>query len=264
MRAAGICSQHKLRGFFQIHRLFLQHVITDSRARQQVNALIGRFAAGQEALPAMQHKRHCPNLGEWLMLLTVSANWKWSDVAAAYCAESARRNVRWYLRQRPELARADLQHGKRAQLVFESTRVSRGLLCFTLHFLDIIERTKRSVRLGAVDGSDATLPTLLHVARCYDRRLGNPQPGTAADLQKAWREIVAIESWAEYYARIRLPCPSLSDLEVELHAAVAQSRIAGYHEENAHNKGTGTGTGKGTGRGKGKGKGKGKGQGRSW
>ena len=33
----------------------------------------GRFAAGQEALPAAHHKRIIPNLGEWLMLLTVSA-----------------------------------------------------------------------------------------------------------------------------------------------------------------------------------------------
>ena len=37
----------------------------------------------------------CPNLGEWLVLLSVCPTVTWADAAGAYLGESAARNVRW-------------------------------------------------------------------------------------------------------------------------------------------------------------------------
>ena len=65
------------------------------------------------------------------------------------------------------------------------------------------------------------------MARAYDRRLGNPPSGAAAMLQQAWRQITAIDCWAEYYA-VGVPAPA--DLEAALRAAVEGSLKAGYHE----------------------------------
>jgi hypothetical protein len=57
----------------------------------------------------------------------------WADAAGPYLAESSARNVRWYLRDHPELAktvpdeRVDMSRGEK---VFAATEVSRSLLCF--------------------------------------------------------------------------------------------------------------------------------------
>ena len=77
-------------------------------------------------------------------------------------------------------------------------------------------------------------------------------------LQQAWRQITAIDCWAEYYA-VGVPAPA--DLEAALRAAVEGSLKAGYHEPPLEGGGKGRGKG-GKERGKG-GKGGAKGGGRS-
>eukprot|EP01046_Picozoa_sp_COSAG06_P033561 COSAG06_NODE_3432_length_5355_cov_9.890982_6_plen_624_part_00 len=227
-----------LNGFCQLHRLFLHLIDTHPRLKALVDRRLHDFVNGETS------KDSCPNLGEWLVLLSVSEAFTWEEVAPRYLKESSARNVRWYARGKPALVSGELlAPATRAAMVFESTRVSRGLLCFSVFFLRTVARPPNH--------------TLAQVSRDLDRRLGQPAPQTLEALQAAAVQIRAISSWAEYFSWIRQPEPHAADLDEQLRAAVQASADKGYHRPAARDKGGHRGRRRGGGGGRGGGFGRG-------
>ena len=216
---AGAKSLRLLNGFCQIHRLFLHLLDTDAALRDLVECRLRNFI-----LDGATAKNECPNLGEWLVLLAVSDSFSWEEASGRYLDESAARNVRWYGRDHPQLIATTSTDGlalvsdkQRCATVFDATRVSRGLLCFSIFFLQNVARPAGR--------------SLAQVARDLDRRMGQPAPECLARLQDAARRIDKIASWEQYYAWIGCPAPSSeSELAATLRVAVTSSLARGYHQ----------------------------------
>ena len=124
----------------------------------------------------------------------------------------------------------------RSAMVFDSTRVSRGLLCFSVFFLHTVARPPNR--------------TLAQVSRDLDCRMGQPAPQTLEALQAAAGQIRSISSWTEYFRWIGQPEPDVAALDDQLRASVQTSLERGYHYPPvAKDKGRHRGRGRGGGRG---------------
>ena len=208
---SGAKSLRLLNGFCQLHRLFLHLIDTDAALRALVDHRLRSFVNGATS------KKDCPNLGEWLVLLSVSEAFEWDQVATHYLAESGARNVRWYGRDHPQLISDTLHttNKMRCDLVFDATRVSRGLLCFSVFFLRTIARPSGR--------------SLAQVSRDLDRRLGQPAPLSLEALQEAAGRIAKIGTWSEHFEWIDRPVLGEDQLGKVLLQAVASSLRLGYH-----------------------------------
>jgi hypothetical protein len=94
--------------------------------------------------PLFRSKAHTPDLGEWLVHLTLSrASWK--DAAEQFLGELFVRNARWILQDAPHLATIDTrQRNTESALMIDDafihTLVSRRLVMFQVYFLKNIGR----------------------------------------------------------------------------------------------------------------------------
>jgi len=73
-----------LEGYCWFHRWFLEYVTKSISVKNAVNSRIASFIQD----PANRTKKQTPSLGEWICLLSVSDQYKWSDISAAYINES--------------------------------------------------------------------------------------------------------------------------------------------------------------------------------
>ena len=202
MKGEAHASSTLLKGYCQFHRLLLHFVINDAEVRKLVQRRIHGFLA----TPSAREKRVCPNLGEWLVLLSVCPTVTWVQASAAYLAESQARNVRWFLGDYPEMGNteADPQvDATREEKVFAATDVSRSLLCFQVFFIRHL--APRAVEGGA-DACDAdVVASLVERAGRYDRRAGLPSVRVEEGLQQAWKSIRSdLKSWDAYFGWLGL------------------------------------------------------------
>lgn len=104
------------------------------------NEAVDKFLAS----PAFRSKAHTPDLGEWLVNLTLSTA-GWEGVAEQFLGELFVRNVRWILQDAPHLAHIHTGRGggQSALMIddsFTCTLVSRRLVMFQVYFLKNIGR----------------------------------------------------------------------------------------------------------------------------
>jgi len=158
-------------------------------------------------------KNGVPNLGDWLILLTIS-HYSWNDVSREFVEECDARNVFWYVQgtrfnpgKHRELADVT-KNNDRVRKVFNVTQISRNLVCFQTRFLESLDR----VNLGE-----------------FDERFGVVQDDLKNELKGIYNDIVKIKDWNGYFEWNRMPKLSVTDREEQLVQAVKLSEQKGYH-----------------------------------
>jgi len=229
-------TEETVSGLCQVHRLLLELVERDDSVGELVDDELIRFRDGQI------DKRECPNLGEQLVLLTLSDAVCWADIAQKFVAENHCRNVRWRKPNESE---------------FESAKFSRQIVSASVGFALTFGRAKRREQNAL-----------------YGERLGSCTPEEMAEMQERW---VAIKrmcepdgSWLDYCAILQNPralgwtrgpqafASEVVDRELREALELARKRGAGHLPA-----GGGRGGGRGSGRGGGsRGGGRGGGRGR--
>jgi len=165
-------------------------------------------------------KKTTPNLGEFLVFLTIS-DLRWSVIAIEFLKEMFDRNVRWLIDPKhgghPELAktgdRNDTQHRLRAS--FDGSKTSLRLLMFQVYFLEKIGRP----------------PNILppSIVKEYDSRFGRPTSQMCVALQQHCKRILSTNNWPEFFKLVSIQQPSPQLLDGLLRDAIQNSRQKGYH-----------------------------------
>ncbi|XP_076436987.1 uncharacterized protein LOC143276386 [Babylonia areolata] len=126
-------SDNSLTGYFALHRLLLWALDTYPKLQSLVESRLQEFIDDA----SLRTKSACPHIGEWLMLLSASQKYRWSEASEAYLYESFRRNVMWFVKDDAKLGYLDTAADYRLQHTFTRTEVSRKILAFQVLFLDI-------------------------------------------------------------------------------------------------------------------------------
>jgi len=162
-----------------------------------------------------------PDLGELLVLLCLSSNYRWENVAKEFLSESFDRNVLWLLDKRsgdhPELCYLESYPVStyRMEVSFKSTLVSRRLLMFQVAFLKLVGRPAGK--------------TLGDILNGYRGSYGMPSQPAINKLHQTCKDIFAIQNWNEFYSALGLPTPSAEEITSALREAVRRSEAKGYH-----------------------------------
>lgn len=135
------------------------------------NEAVDKFLAS----PAFRSKAHTPDLGEWLVNLTLSTA-SWEDVAEQFLGELFVRNVRWILQDAPHLAHVHTGRdgGQSALMIddaFTCTLVSRRLVMFQVYFLKNIGRPNNQ---SMSSSSSLSLPLKKDLTNNHVRLAGQP------------------------------------------------------------------------------------------
>ena len=218
-----------LRGYCQLHRLFVALVQHLPKLAQEVHHRLRSFISDSE----MRSKSECPNLGELLPLLSVCEEVGWLDIVQPLMEESFARSVLWACRDVPELAAIakksgakitqDLQKMTRSgaadtdmlNKIFTACSVSRRLYSFHCCFLRLVAHPH-----GA---------KLAEIARCYDRTLGTPPRHMRSKMAALLGQIEAAKTWPEYFDSVCLRRVSPETLQSMWLRSVRSSLSAGYH-----------------------------------
>jgi len=156
-------------------------------------------------------KSVCPNLGELLVMLTISHT-SWEELAPYFVVETMTRNVKWMLEAHPELYYLeDFESKYRVRTTLDASRTSQRLVMFQVYFLRTIGRP---------------MPWQDVLAR-YNLTFGRPPTKVFRALHTTCKQILQIKSSAEYFDRLGVSPPT--DLCGVMRAAVRNSAWAGYH-----------------------------------
>jgi stress response protein SCP2 len=207
-------SDRALDGYFLIWRLL--------RASVEIYGLEGEVRRQLEAFkaaPANRTKTEVPSLGDFLPLLGAggSPELAWQALAQSVLEETFDRNVLWACRDNPQFARPDrnvLGQGAdmdRLQATFTSTKVSKRLLMFHALFLELV-------------GKQSSV----------DLFFGHPPHHLRQTFKTAVAKILACETWPEFFAACRRPCPGPAALTNILKQAVKNSRWKNYHSDTTN------------------------------
>lgn len=148
-------SERALRGYFAFHRLFLW-ACEQYKLVPKINTKLEDFIKN----PGARSKANTPNIGDWLTYLSVSPNFGWEHASIAYLKENMLRNVMWYLKEQPNLAKTDdaAVNARRFEDTFRLTKVSRDLLAFQVLFLDIAKPKDLSLQQVFFFSPPITIP----------------------------------------------------------------------------------------------------------
>ena len=239
-------SELAIDGYVNFHHLLLRCSIHFPQIRAEAQRRVTAFIGSDEH----RHKDHCPDLGRFLVCLTLSRE-GWEEIKYAYLKESFARQVRWLLKKMPRLEITTPPHCadplRRQQQTLEAASTGLRLTCFQVAFLDIAGRPA-----GTAGPED--------VAAAYDKRLGKPTVLQRRQLQSRAKGILALRSWPEFFQLTRAPVAGSKQLHGLLVQSIAASAEKGYHHGRRGGKGGGKGGGGGMGGGKSGGKGGGKGR----
>lgn len=86
--------------------------------------------------PKYRYKNQCPDLGEWLVLLTLT-NVPWTSVAIPFLQECFIRNVRWALRRSPQLKDTTMEAPERLRRTWRASLTSMRLIMFQGMFMNV-------------------------------------------------------------------------------------------------------------------------------
>lgn len=208
-------SEAALNAYCMLHHLLLCLANDDPSIVDLANKRVDSFLDDA----ANRVKSSCPNLGEWLVLLTLCTKRTWADAALPFLLEVFDRNVRWNLRSHPHLARADLAVTDRLKTTFEASTTSLRLIMFQAYF----------GRVAAGPGS-----TRARLKQAYDARLGQASQEQRTQLVTAAKGIMGVTAWPQFFAAVQVATPSPVKLASILTQAHARSLTKGYHSAPRH------------------------------
>lgn len=197
-------SDNSLNGYFALHRLFLWALETYPSLSKIVDDRLKEFIADE----SNRTKKACPHIGEWLMLLSGSWKYRWSDAADAYLSESWRRQVMWYVKDDSKLGMLDTPMDYRLAQTLERTAVSRKLLAFQVLFLDIAMPKGKSMK---------------ELIQRYDVNLGFPTPDMVTQMKASVDTINNMVSFKDWYKVLGLKPPGDKEIYDRLVKAVEYS-----------------------------------------
>ena len=211
-------SDAALQAYCAYHHILLVCAQRYPQITQIAEDRVQRFIAAASTPRRSDLKVVCPNLGELLVLLTVSSS-SWADLAPAFMVEAMARNVRWTLQDYPELYYLeDFDSSYRVRSTLNATRTSQRLLMFQVYFLQQIGRP-RNEPWGSV-------------LQRYNASFGRPPPQVARALFSTCHAILAVTSSSAFFQRLGVAAPT--QLCEVMRAAVRNSAWAGYHRERWH------------------------------
>jgi len=226
-------SERALYGYFSYHRLFLW-ALDEYKLTGAINDRLEKFIKD----PTQRLKKHTPNVGEWLALISVSGKFNWKDAASAYVGENHLRNVMWYLKEQPALSDTRQKGQSRLDDTFRLTKVSRDLLAFQVLFLEIAKPPQLNKK---------------QIEERYDNNFGMPTPDMEKAMKEAVKKIKAVKDYKEWYAIIGLPYPD-NFADVLCNVVETAANTQGYnHSGGGGGRGGGGGGRGGGGRGRGRG-----------
>merc|ERR1712183_1095073 len=133
--------------------------------------------------------------------------------------EAFDRNVRWLIQKCTALGDLNRNHfsdDRRLTETFTGARTSLRLLMFQVYFMSTI---------GRPSGTSGPFDVLAR----YERRLGKPTTAQKEDLVKNAKEILAVNTWVQFFKRLGGPVPSCARVVQILRQAVVNSAKKGYH-----------------------------------
>ena len=206
-------SEKALQGYCAFHHLLLFCADKVPSIKHLAHNQVEQFLQD----PKKRVKQHSPNLGELLVTMTLT-NTSWEDMTQGpqvspgmsmpFILETFDRNVRWTLKDYPHLARRNIPINRRLEDTFTATTVSRRLLMFQVYFLRHVS------------------PTTLQQ---YNKSLGRPSHAIERTMPKVCREIMAVNTWPDFFQRMEVSCPEKRRFEEVLLTAIDNSRRKRYH-----------------------------------
>eukprot|EP00930_Biecheleria_cincta_P025422 TRINITY_DN18106_c0_g2_i1.p1 TRINITY_DN18106_c0_g2~~TRINITY_DN18106_c0_g2_i1.p1 ORF type:complete len:885 (-),score=179.75 TRINITY_DN18106_c0_g2_i1:871-3447(-) len=144
-------SERAINGYFFTWRLLVAS-IKDYGLEGEVQKRLEAFKDAEN-----RHKKKVPSMGDFLPLLAAFPNkallW-WQALAAPIMEECNDRSVLWACRDCPEFAEPEYNvigegaHEGRLLSTFQSTKVSKRLLMFHVHFLELVSKQKLDLFFG--------------------------------------------------------------------------------------------------------------------
>ncbi|KAF8158881.1 hypothetical protein K438DRAFT_327172 [Mycena galopus ATCC 62051] len=166
---------------------------TDPKILREATTRLSRFIARKDA----RVKAAVPDLGELIILIMLvlcrppvggGPPIKWSNLAGPFLEEVITRNVRWVLKDSPQLE--VMEHGAsdyRLAETFFRSRTSLRLVMFQITFLDLFFKAYAS-----------------DISR-LDNNYGFPDKELPERMVDAVKEIYKINTWPAFFARVRFP-----------------------------------------------------------
>eukprot|EP01084_Bolivina_argentea_P249277 417223_1 len=136
-------SEKALIGYCAFHQMLLFLAIKYPKMQEIAKGKIQKFI--EEA--SYRNKSNTPDLGLWLLNLTIVDEYNWKDVAEFYIEESLSRHPKWYVQKFPDLEYLDerkCSNEYRIKCTLKSTEISRRLVQFQVWFITNICKTKYS------------------------------------------------------------------------------------------------------------------------
>jgi len=239
MNGTTHASERALHGYFAFHRLFIW-AVGEYDLSKRIDDKIEQFINDQNA----RLKSNTPNIGDWLTYLTVSTKFGWEHASIAYIKENMLRNVMWFLKEQPSLARvSDAKvNATRLDDTFRLTKVSRDLLAFQVLFLDIARPKELSLK---------------EVAERYDNNYGLPTEQMENDMKSAVAKIKTVANYPEFFKIIKVPTPPKEKfMEMLISSINTAGTTDGYYQKDGGGRGGGGRGGGGGGGGRGGGRGR--------
>lgn len=226
-------SDRALEGYAYIHQMLLYLSATTSGLKAAADQKIHDFMRDERS----RLKTATPDLGAWLCLLPLSSM-TWSQVSTVWLKEAFDRQVRWMIRDNPELLKSSklpshlwprscgrqepLPVQDRLSLTFINSKTSLRLVMFQVMFMNIVAKPQ-----GLTNDQILTR---------YNKNLGAIKDSVRAKFQNTCQDILKVGTWVEF-------C-SIADVEVykcseerlfeALEQAVANSARKGYHRSNSN------------------------------
>jgi len=183
----------------------------------------------------MQKKRiksECPNLGEFLVLFSITDE-EWDpNFCKDFIVELFSRNVKWMLKEHPELEKieSDEVSWGRINTTWSSCLTSLRLVMFQVYFIK---------NIGKSEGKKPE-----DLLMYYNRSFGLPNKKMRNELFINTQHIKSIKGWPEFFDFIGVKRPSPKGLTTLLKNAINDSNNKRYHGEWNKEKG-GRGRGRG-------------------
>lgn len=174
------------------------------------NESLEKFIADWQTLV----KCNIPNLGEFLMHLTISSKINWDQISDVFMGECDARNVFWYyvgnFNPRTSYNYKGNYKGNRVQKVFDATKVSRNLVMFQIKFTNVT----KFLDMSEINSSFGLAPE-----------------NVKAELKNLHSQLVAVKTWNEFYDFVQMRNVTESQRENELVEAVKRSLAQGYQRK---------------------------------
>lgn len=200
-----------INGYFAIYRLLKQYAEEYKQLTSYCDDSLNIFKQQSNA----RTKAFVPNLGEFLMNLTVSSKFTWKDICKVFMSECEARNVFWYAvgtranpAPHPELVNPRYV-GNRVSKVFNATTVSRNLVMFQIKFANVT----KFLDDAELNSNYGLAPEIL-----------------TAELKNLYGRVIAVKNWDEFYEFIDMNRVDSGIREKELIEAVKLSAARGYHK----------------------------------